>query len=104
MSGITNTTKSVFRVIIPLTMDWMIECSGTVTRMCSLLKKVLLKSLQNTKENTYAGVSFLTTLQAWGKFLKPPSSSGCFLMLDFVFGVVGRTSKYKTILHCLLFI
>ena len=49
MSGITNTTKSVFR---------MFECSGTVTRMCSLLKKVLLKSLQNTKENTYAGVSF----------------------------------------------
>ena len=63
--------------------------------MCSLLKKVLLKSLQNTKENTYAGVSFLTMLQAWGKFLKPPSSSGCFLMLDFVFGVVGRTSKFK---------
>ena len=35
-------------------------------RRCSLKKKVFLKILQNSQENTYVRVSFLTKLQAWG--------------------------------------
>ena len=55
-SGITNITKGVFSAIVP-SIDWMIECLEAVTRRCSL-KKVFLKSLQNSKENTCIGVSW----------------------------------------------
>ena len=53
MLGITNVTKDMFSAIVPPSMDRMIECSGAVTR-CSL-KKVVLKTSQNSKEYTCVG-------------------------------------------------
>ena len=50
----------------------------SVTRRCPV-KKVFLKMLQNSQENTYARVSFLIKLQAYaGNFIKKRPWGRCF--------------------------
>ena len=46
-----------------------------------LWRKVFLKIFQNLQENTFAGVSFLIKLQAWGLKLWRNSGPGRFLLI-----------------------
>ena len=51
--------------------------SDAVARSCSV-KKVLLKILQNSQENTYARVSFLIKLQTSANFIKKEALAQVF--------------------------
>ena len=51
-----------------------LDSSEAVTQACSV-KKVFLEISQNSQENTYARVSILIKLQAWGFWLLVSDSS-----------------------------